>query len=245
MKRRGFVKLCTSSVAAMAASPKAFAHGHNTYRPYNQVQLIGEESGEPIRASDIEPGVAYLFHYPFVSTPCFLIDLVQPVPQDVALKTEKGEEYRWSGGCGPQRSIVSFAAICSHQMTHPAKAVSFINYRNETVEFRNNKDEVEQRSKVIYCCSEKSVFDPANGCQVLGGPAPQPLTTIDVAYEPNSDSFYALGTLGGQMYQSYLEKFRDRLVLEHGRYDIDKPVESTTRLVKVSDYSSNLITCSI
>ncbi len=245
MKRRGFVKLCTSSVAAVAASPKVFANGNTTYRSYNQVQLVDEITGSPIRAKDIAPGEAYLFHYPFVTTPCFLIDLTEPVRQDISLQTKDGDEYRWTGGCGPKRSIVSFAAICSHRMTHPAKSVSFINYRQESVQFRNSTDEIEERSQIIYCCSEKSVFDPANGCQVLGGPAPQPLTTIDVVYEPDSDSFFAIGTLGGEMYRQYFDKFRDRLTLEHGRFDIDKPVEEVTGLVKVSDYSDNLIRCSI
>lgn len=245
MKRRGFVKLCTSSVAAVAASPELFANGNTTYRSYNQVQLVDDQTGNPIRAADIEPGVAYLFHYPFVSTPCFLIDLTKPVRNDIVLQTGDGKDYRWSGGCGPQRSIVSFAAICSHQMTHPAKSVSFINYRQEVVQFRNSNDEIEERSQIIYCCSEKSVFDPADGCRVLGGPATQPLTTIDVVYESDSDSFFALGTLGGEMYRKYFDKFRDRLTLEHGRFDIDKAVEGSTRLIKVSDYSQNLIQCSL
>ncbi len=245
MKRRGFVKLCTSSVAAVAASPQLFANGNTTYRSYNQVQLVDESTGNPVRAADIEAGVAYLFHYPFVSTPCFLIDLNESVQQDVALQTEDGLQYRWSGGCGPKRSIVSFAAICSHQMTHPAKSVSFINYRQEAVEFVNSNDEIEERSQIIYCCSENSVYDPSDGCRVLGGPAPQPLTTIDVVYEADSDSFYALGTLGGEMYRKYFDKFRDRLTLEHGRFDIDKTVEGSTGLMKVSDYSQNLISCSV
>lgn len=245
MKRRGFVKLCTSSVAAMAASPKLFASGQTTYHKYNQVQLVHEDTGEPIRARDIAPGVPYLFHYPYVSTPCFLVDLTEPVKRDITLQTGDGQSYRWPGGCGPKTSIVSFAAICSHQMTHPAKSVSFINYREEPVEFRNSEKQVEQRSKVIYCCSEKSVFDPTNGCQVLGGPAPQPLTTIDVEYDRANDSFFAKGTLGGEMYAQYFDKFRDRLVLEHGRLDIDKAVESSARLVKVSEYSQTLISCSV
>ena len=124
MKRRGFVKLCTSSVAAVAASPKLFAHGHDTYRSYNEARLIHEATGEPVRAADLEPGVAYLFHYPYVSTPCFLVDLNEPVKQDVTLQTGDGHQYHWLGGCGPRRSIVSFAAICSHHMTHPAKSAS-------------------------------------------------------------------------------------------------------------------------
>ena len=245
MKRRGFVKLCTSSVAALTASPNLFARDQTAYRPYNRVQLVDGVTGNPIRAADIEPGEAYLFHYPYVSTPCFFIDMAQPMQRNIDLQTGDGKDYRWPGGCGPKGSIVSFAAICSHRMSHPAPSVSFINYRKESVQFRNSDDEVEERSQVIYCCSEKSVFDPSDGCRVLGGPAPQPLTTIEIVYEEDEDSFYANGTIGGEMYTKYFEKFRDRLVLEHGRFDIDRRSEGATSLIKVSEYSQTQISCSV
>ena len=140
-------------------------------------------SREKINVSALEIGETYLFHYPYVSTPCFLINLGRPVQPGKQLRTRDGQRYRWQGGAGPERSIVAFSAICAHKMSHPAPTVSFINYRHDAVKFRNSQDAIEQRSGVIYCCSERSVYDPASGGRVLGGPAPQPLAAIELDYD--------------------------------------------------------------
>ena len=69
--------------------------------------------------------------------------------------------------------------------------------------------------RVIFCCSEKSVYDPAGGARVLGGPARQPLATILLQSDPESGALSALGTVGGEMYDAFFEKFAFRLALEH------------------------------
>ena len=63
-------------------------------------------------------------------------------------------------------------------MSYPTRSTSFINFRPEAVTYTNHNDETEKQKQLIYCCSERSVYDPARGAEVLGGPAPQPLTTI-------------------------------------------------------------------
>jgi hypothetical protein len=156
MKRRGFVKLCASALAGITASPELLARENQVYHRYGRVALIDSYSGEPVRAASLDVGEAYLFHYPYVSTPCFLIDLGKAVTSHSNLKTRDGDRYRWQGGAGKNESVVAFSAICAHKMTHPAPSVSFINYRHKEVKFRNNNDEIEQRAGVIYCCSENT-----------------------------------------------------------------------------------------
>ena len=243
MKRRGFVKLCASAVAGITASPELLARENQVYHRYGRVALVDSYSGKPVRAASLDVGEAYLFNYPYVSTPCFLIDLGKSVTSRSNLKTRDGERYRWQGGSGKNDSVVAFSAICAHKMSHPAPSVSFINYRHREVKFRNNDDEIEQRAGVIYCCSENSVYDPAHGGRVLGGPAPQPLASIELEYDQNEDTFYATATIGGEMFDRYFKNFHDRLVLQHGRADIDRAMTGATDLVRLRDYTNNQVGC--
>ncbi len=243
MKRRGFVKLCASALASITASPELLARENQVYQRYGRVALIDPDNGKPVRGASLDVGEAYLFHYPYVSTPCFLIDLGKSVTSGNNLKTRDGERYRWKGGSGEKDSVVAFSAICAHKMSHPAPSVSFINYRHEEVKFRNSYDEIEQRAGVIYCCSENSVYDPALGGRVLGGPAPQPLASIELEYDQNEDTFYATATIGGEMFDRYFKNFHDRLVLQHGRTDIDRAMSGSADLVRLRDYTDNQVGC--
>lgn len=243
MKRRGFVKLCASAVASISASPQILARENQLYRRYGRVSLIDPDSRAAINVASLEVGETYIFHYPYVSTPCFLINLGKTVEAGKQLKTRDGKHYQWQGGAGPARSIVAFSAICAHKMSHPAPSVSFINYRHGEVKFRNSKDAIEQRSGVIYCCSERSVYDPANGGRVLGGPAPQPLAAIELDYDAGTDRIFATGTIGGEMFDRYFQSFHDRLVLQLGRTDIDHALTDYTEMMRLSDYTRNEISC--
>ena len=243
MKRRGFVKLCATAVAGITASPEILGRGKQVYHRYGRVALIDPYSREPVKAAKLEVGETYLFHYPFVSTPCFLIDLGKTVKSKISLQTRNGNRYRWQGGSGPQNSVVAFSAICAHKMSHPAPTVSFINYRHGETRFRNSQDEIEQRDGIIYCCSEKSVYDPANGGRVLGGPAPQPLAAIELEYDAGSDMIFATATIGGEMFDRYFASFHDRLVLQHGRIDIDRALQGSTELMRLRDYTQHAVSC--
>ena len=243
MQRRRFVKICASAVAGVSASPELLARGDREWRPYNRVALIYPQSREPVPVSSLEVGETYLFHYPYISTPCFLIDLGEPVKGKSNLKTGAGNRYRWPGGAGPKHSLVAFSAICTHRMSHPAPSVSFINYRHGKSSFRNHDKEIVEEQGVIYCCSEKSVYDPARGAQVLGGPASQPLAAIVLDYDSANDSLYATGTIGGEMFNRYFESFGQRLILDHGRTDIQKAASQTTVLMPLQDFCRNVVTC--
>ena len=106
MKRRKFIKLCASAVVGVSNSPELLGEGVRKLQNYERVNLIDQETLGPVRASSLTVGETYIFHYPYVTTPCFLIDLGRPVKANGSLLTRNKESYRWPGGSGPNRSVV-------------------------------------------------------------------------------------------------------------------------------------------
>ncbi|HZZ92835.1 MAG TPA: hypothetical protein VFE23_09740 [Usitatibacter sp.] len=231
MKRRDFVQICAAGAACAAlpapgAEPSARLHG--------RAKLV-DERGTPIRLETLAPDVAYVFDYPFVATPCFLIRLDRPTPQAVELRTESGQPYRWEGGVGPQRSVVAYSAICAHKMTYPTHQVSFIGYRAEP-------SPVAPSGRVITCCSERSVYDPSNGARVVSGPAPQPLAAILLEHDPKADEAWAVGTCGGDKFDEFFRKYEFRLQLDVGPR-ARNTVEGTTIVRELTRYSTQWAQC--
>ena len=242
VERRCFVKLCAAAAVTAGANPALLAAAGATARLYDRTALV-DDDGAPITSRGLDVGRTYVFHYPYATTPCFLLDLGRPVRAVTALSTEDGEPYVWPGGAGEDRSIVAFAAICAHKMTHPARDVSFINYRHGKVRYLDSGDRPRVRNGVIYCCSEKSVYDPSDGARVLGGPAKQPLATILLQSEPETGALYALGTLGGEMYDAYFDKFAFRLALEHETSDIQRRAGTASVVMDIEAYSRTIMQC--
>jgi arsenite oxidase small subunit len=242
MRRRGFVKLCAGAAAAVGAHPELMAQDDAQVKFYERVLLV-DSLGKPITSKSLDVGESYVFNYPYATTPCFLLNLGKPTARDSALTTDAGAHYVWEGGCGPRRSIVAFCAICAHKMTHPARTVSFINYRHEAVSFRDASEQTAERAQVIYCCSEKSVYDPLDGARVLGGPAPQPLTAIVLEHDDSDNTIYAVGTSGGEMYQKFFDTFGFRLALEYETSDVRAPAQDVAEVISISEYSRTQIMC--
>ena len=240
LTRRNFVRLCASAVTLVSANPALLARADTSYRRLQRVQLLDDRE-RPLAVAQLKVGETYLFHYPYLATPCFLLDLGTPAAR-TWLTTEDGQRYLWDGGIGPRRSIVAFSAICAHKMTHPAKQVSFINYRHERVAFENADKQVSERAQVIYCCSEKSVYDPVNGARVLGGPAKQPLAAI-VLEQDAAGALYAVGTTGGELFERFFREFAPRLELELRTADVRKPVDKATTVMRLADYCRNQVLC--
>jgi arsenite oxidase small subunit len=204
MERRGFIKFCAASAAALNAPPvSADARAHL----YARAKLV-DEKGAPLRARSIPVNRNLIFHYPFAATPCFLLNLGRAV-KPAALRTVAGEPYEWKGGVGPAGSVVAYSAICAHRLSYPTKDISFISFRAE-------KSARNRIANVIHCCSEHSQYDPADGARVVAGPAPQPLASIILDWNPASDEIHATGTLGGEMFGEFFDKFGFKLQLEHG-----------------------------
>lgn len=243
VKRRNFVRLCASALAAVTASPRLLAQSaEGTLHRYQRVRLV-DHDGRTITPKDLRVGVNYVFPYPYVCTPCFLLNVGQPLPGGIQLQTKSGQSYRWRGGVGPGRAIVAFSAICAHRMTHPSPTVSFINYRHKPTRFVDSDHEMAERTDIIYCCSERSVYDVTEGARVLGGPAPQPLAAVLLDYEPAENAFYAGGTYGGDMFEPFFAKFSMRLELEYATMDIKRQVSHTAKVQTLADFTKNQVLC--
>lgn len=242
-RRRGFIKFCAAAAAAVTARPHLLSAAAAAPLRKYQRSALALPSGEPLKAADLPVGESFVFHYPYLTTPCFLINLGEAPPRSVRLETEAGQGYEWQGGVGPQQSIVAFSAICAHKMSHPARTVSFINFRADEATFIDAGKRRRKRSDVIFCCSEKSVYDPRAGARVLGGPAPQPLAAIVLDYDAADGTLTALGTHGGEMFERYFEKFGFRLQLEHKLADVRQPGGAMTEVYPVAEYCSTLVKC--
>ena len=225
MERREFLTACAA--AAIGAANAADAKDLQP-RYYTRSRLL-LAPGEPVRASALAVGRNYIFHYPFEGTPCFLLNLGRATLEKVALRAENGATYEWPGGVGPQRGIVAYSAICSHRMTYPTRQISFISYRDTSSASPISK------ANTIHCCSEHSQYDPASGARVLKGPAPQPLSTILLDYEPSTDGLYAVGTLGGELFNAFFAKYELRLELDYGS---GRARQRTGRETLISDLAS-------
>lgn len=226
--------LCGVSLALLGESPAALASPTRFARV-----ALRDRRGRPITTEALETERDYLFFYPYVCTPCFLLRLARPT-EPVELETAAGEVYRWRGGVGPEHSVVAFAAICSHRLTYPAESVSFIGYRKQPVGFLDGQ-RVERRAAVIQCCSEHSLYDPAAGARVLAGPAPQPLASI--ALETDADgALYATGVYGGLLYERFFQRFGFQLELEFGSR-AQSPVEEVATVQPLDEYSRTRIQC--
>jgi len=242
LSRRNFVKLCASTVAMVGANPALLAQTGGSFHPYRRVRLV-DLNNRPVTPEHLKVGENYLFHYPYIATPCFLLNLGRPTEEQTLLKTENGNSYRWRGGVGPGRAIVAFSAICAHKMSYPAEEVSFINYRHNAVNFLSKENTSVQRSQVIYCCSERSVYDPLHGARVLGGPAPQPLAAVLLEYEGRDGSLYATGVYGGEMFDQFFQKFFFRLTLEFKTQNVREQVTNTAVVMPLAEYSHNQRLC--
>ena len=234
MERREFIKACAATCAL--ATPDVLSAKDLKPRFYSRVQLMSD-GGRPLRSKDLVAGRNYIFHYPFESTPCFLLNLGKPTVRDVQLKTEDGSIYQWPGGVGPSRAVVGFSAICAHRMSYPTPQISFISYRDQSTA------SAVMRPNVIHCCSEHSEYDPSSGARVVGGPAPQPLSAILLEYDATNDGLLAVGTLGGEMYDAFFAKFEFKLALEHGAGGVRRQVTDRTLVKDLREYCKQQVRC--
>lgn len=208
MDRRSFVESCSASAACLTAAmafpvlaadarPKAYARA-----------LLTNEFGDPLRAASLKAQTNYVFHYPFVATPVFLLRLGQAAaPQHLSTKSK--DTYAWPGGVGPLHNLVAFSAICAHQLVYPTQQVSFIS-------FRKTRAQKGVADNLIHCCAEQSQYDPAQGARVMHGPAEQPLCAVLLEHDPTTDTLTAYATLGGELFDDFFRKYEFKLSLDVG-----------------------------
>jgi arsenite oxidase small subunit len=231
MQRREFVAFCVASAAA--AATQAVADDAQPRR-YSRTRLVGP-GGAPLLAKAVPANRNLIFHYPYAATPCFLLNLGRPAAPSAQLKTADAKAYEWHGGVGENHSIVAYSAICAHKLTYPTREISFISFREE-------KSARNKFGSVIHCCSEHSQYDPAEGGKVLAGPAPQPLAAILLEHDPRSDELYAVGTLGGELFNQFFEKYAFRLEMELGR-TAREAVNGTSVVQPLENYCRQQVKC--
>jgi arsenite oxidase small subunit len=233
MERRDFIGICAAG-ATLAVNPALAANLRPRF--YARVQLV-DAARQPLRASSLAVDRNYIFHYPYAATPCFLLNLGKATQQAVTLKTETGTDYEWPGGVGPQHAIVGYSAICAHRLSYPTRQISFISYRTAA-----GPSKLTHRN-VIHCCSEHSEYDPATGARVLGGPALQPLSAILLEYDKASDQLYAVGTVGGEMFDAFFAKYEFKLALEYGEKRAHQAVSGSAIVTELQQYCRQQVQC--
>ncbi|MEP7206175.1 MAG: (2Fe-2S)-binding protein [Casimicrobiaceae bacterium] len=233
MQRRNFLKTCAAlpSTGALVQAMSAWADA--VPRRYARTRLV-DVHGAPVKAQLLAEETNYLFHYPFASTPCFLLNLGRPVTDPAELRREDGSRYAWQGGVGKARSIVAFSAICAHKLAYPTREVSFIRYQRRA--------SATSDAHVIHCCADHSVYDPAVGARVVAGPAPQPLAAILLEHDPASDTLWAVGTQGAEQFDAFFRKYEFKLAMEYGQR-FRQPVQSDTTVRELSQYCRQTIEC--
>lgn len=215
--RRAFLASCTGSlIASLATSPLAATDRGVPIRRY-QSSILADELGRAIRASTLLAHTNYLFHYPFVATPCLLLDLGRDI-----------------GGVGKARSIVAFSAICSHKLAYPAKEVSFIRFQRDA--------STHSEGERIHCCADHSVYDPTAGAKVVKGPAPAPLAAVVLEYDAKRDELRAVGIQGVEQFEPFFDKYAFKLSMEYGD-GARKPVSGATRVQPLTQYCRNIAQC--
>jgi Rieske Fe-S protein len=231
MLRRRFILACGASAltASLPATP-----ADASPRFYARARLV-DPAGLPLKAGALPANRNFIFHYPFAGTPCFLLNLGKPTKASARLKTANEQTYEWPGGVGASHSVVAYSAICAHRLTYPTREISFISYRDE--ESAGSKF-----AHVIHCCSEHSQYDPAEGAKVLAGPAPQPLAAILLEHDPKSDGLFAIGTLGGELFNEFFSKYEFRLALEHGGHP-KTAVEGRSTVSEMTEYCRQQVRC--
>jgi len=233
MQRRRFIGSCVAVSGTLGfAARQAWADG--APRLYERTRLV-DAAGAPLKARALAAETNYIFHFPFVGTPCFLLNLGRPVVTPATLRREDGATYAWQGGVGPSRAIVAFSAICAHKLAYPTRDVSFIRYQP--------RRSATSDAQVIHCCADHSVYDPAAGARVLAGPAPQPLAAILLEYDAATDELAALGTVGTEQFDAFFSKYEFRLAVDYGQGKAKRPVGASAVVRELAQYCKQTIQC--
>jgi hypothetical protein len=77
---------------------------------------------------------------------------------------------------------------------------------------------------------------------VLAGPAPQPLAAILIDYDRASDELYAVGTLGGEMFDDFFAKYEFKLAVEYGG-QARNAIEGACTVNELEQYCRQQVKC--
>jgi len=91
LERRKFLESCLA-LSGTAALPQMLALAETAPRLYERTRLV-DIHGAPLKASSVAAETNYIFHYPFVSTPCFLLNLGKPAVAEKECWRMQNESY--------------------------------------------------------------------------------------------------------------------------------------------------------
>jgi arsenite oxidase small subunit len=222
---------CIASAWAAAGVLPALAAPAGQTQRYARTLLV-DRFGDPLQSRKLAIGEPQLFNYPFASSPVFLIALGHRI-EGTELVTEARQPYASPAGVGPNQSIVAFSAICAHKLMYPTPQISFIGVR---------KGFEGEPAQVIHCCGDNSRYDPLHGARVIAGPAPQPLAAVLLDWEAATDRLHAVGTLGGEMFNAFFDKYAFKLETEFGAR-AKAPVGATAVVQPAAAYSRQWQSC--
>ena len=237
MDRRGFIKICggTAALAGLQTTYIETIRAAET-KSFNRVKLV-DAQGNPLKAKQLATEEAYIFHYPYKSTPCFLINLATKPAGPMTMQADDGE-YAWKGGIGPNGALVSYSAICAHQLSYPTKEHSPISYTGPTVSKLGGAGK-------IVCCEHDRVYDPSQGGKmvVTTKEATQPLAAVVIEYDAGSDEIYAVGVAGGLLYDDFFKSYKRTLLAEYGPGVAREEVADTAATMLMSKYTGGVDKC--
>ena len=76
---------------------------------------------------------------------------------------------------------------------------------------------------------------------MLAGPAPQPLAAILLEHDGASDELHAVGTLGGEMFNDFFQRFEFKLAMEHPSPKV--AVAGTSVVQPLDNYCKQQVKC--
>jgi arsenite oxidase small subunit len=237
MDRRRFIKLCgTTAALAGLQGARVDTVCAAELKTYARVKLV-DDKGAPLKAAALSTAEAYIFHYPFKGTPCFLINLGAKPAGEVALTCDDGD-YVWKGGVGAKGTVVAYSAICAHQLSYPNKDHTPISYYS-------SPSKTAEKGGVIVCCEHNRVYDPSEGGKMIatGKKATQPLLTIALEHDAKTDELFALGVIGATTFDEFFKSYKKELMAEYGPGVAKEDVADTATTVLLTKYTTNCDQC--
>lgn len=234
MDRRKFTGWCAAGVIAAELVPARFAIAA-PIEDFAPAKLVGKD-GAALKAAEIGTQEAIVFAYPYRGVPCFLINLGDRKPKVEALTSPDDGAYTNPAGVGPNGNLVAFVAVCTHALSYPSPQDSVIRYAASA----SHQSGAPGR---IVCCAHGSVYDPADGARPVGGPAPNPLLPVRLAYDAATDGLSATGAVGTKFFERFFDAYKSDLIERFGPGGYRRDVGATTTAIPLSEYSASVSDC--
>jgi arsenite oxidase small subunit len=77
----------------------------------------------------------------------------------------------------------------------------------------------------------------------VSGPAPQPLAAILLEHDAKSDTLHAIGTLGGELFNAFFDKYDFKLAIDYGSSQTRKPAASSTAVKELAHFCKQQVRC--